>query len=106
MVGDGIYNNTGEIKVYENRGFPDAYFESIIGVPHDIWIQTKKKLKKLEMIDILKDNIIVVKQWKKFQPEYARQKPYRDKKKLIDDARKIISSYRKLNPVTGEGVEE
>lgn len=106
MVGDGIYNNTGEIKIYDNKGYPDAYFEGLIGISHEVWIKTKRKLKKLEMIDVAEDNIIIIKQWKKFQPEYARQKPYRDRKKLIDDAHGIISSYRKLNPITGKKMEE
>lgn len=104
MVGDGIYNNTGEIKVYDTKGFPDAYFESLVGVSHDTWIQTKKKLKKLGMINVLDNGIIEILQWKKFQPEYARQKPYRDKKKLIDMAHEIIKAKR--NPVTGENMEE
>ena len=73
MVGD-----TGILSFAVGVGFSDGQFAARFNLQIDQWKKCKLRLAKIGCIDILGDNVISVRNWKKYQSEYQRQKPNRE----------------------------
>jgi len=79
LAGSGGYGDIGEIKLADNVGLTDNQISAILNLPHDEWLTTKERLLITERITTNGNNIIQICNWNKYQSEYQRQKPYRDK---------------------------
>lgn len=80
LCGDSAYE--GQISYTKTIGFTDEQLANNLDVPLKIFIETKNKLasKKIDKIKILKNNVIKIVNWSKYQSEYYRQKKFRDEK--------------------------
>jgi len=85
LAGDSPYE--GQISYTDKIGYTDEQLADNLDVPIEIFKATKKKLasKKIDKIRVLKNNVIQIVNWEKYQSEYQRQKPYRssDNQKLL-----------------------
>jgi len=77
LTAKGAYADTGEIKIMDQVGFSDANFARILGVSRRKWSVFKLKLQTSGRISVNKNNTLTVINWKRYQSEYIRQKPYR-----------------------------
>ena len=75
ICGDGPFSPY--IAVTETMGYTDAQLADMIDMPLNVFLACKKKMIKYEKIEVLNNNIIKIIKWKKYQPEYERQKEYR-----------------------------
>ena len=90
LAGDSAYE--GKISLTEDMGYSDEQLGSMLKCDPQLIKRAKKKMVKFDKIKILKNNIIQIVNWKKYQSEYQRQKPYRS-----EDGQKL------LRKVTTEG---
>lgn len=82
MAGDS--NENGKIFLRKNEkreliGYSDSTIAELLGVNTDIYLEAKAKMMKYNKIKITKNNVIIIVNWDKYQSEYKRQRPYRDK---------------------------
>ena len=91
LAGSGKYGDDGIIKLQNNVGFTDRQFENLLKMTNFQWLKAKKRLIFTERIAVNNSNIVTIINWKKYQSEYERQKPYREEN--------VTKSYsRKLQP--------
>ncbi len=97
LAGDSAYE--GKIALTEDMGYSDEQLGAMLKCDASLIRKAKKKMIKFEKIKILKNNIIQILNWAKYQSEYQRQKPYRspDGQKLL---RKVTT---KGDDLEGEG---
>ena len=79
LCGGGQYGNESQIKVRNNVGFTDVMLSRILNITPQLWGICKKRLIETDRIVVNEDNILTIKNWKKYQSEYERQKPQRTK---------------------------
>jgi len=79
LAADSAYGDFGLIAITPTMGFSDNQIAKMLNLPRQLWVATKGRLVKTDRISIGKDNEITIINWKKYQSDYARQKPYRKK---------------------------
>ena len=96
LAGSGKYGDSGEIKITDRLGYFDKQLAELLQISIQKWVACKKKLIQTERVCIENNNIIVIKNWSKYQSEYDRQKVYRQ----LEDTNKstLEDSNPKLQP--------
>lgn len=77
LVGNGQYGDGGELKIMTGMGLTDDQISTILKTPLEIWKKAKDRLVESQRIEVGSGNVISITNWKKYQSEYQRQKPYR-----------------------------
>jgi len=77
LVGNGQYGDGGELKIAPAMGLMDEQISTILKTPLEIWKKAKERLVESQRIEVGPGNVITITNWKKYQSEYSRQKPYR-----------------------------
>jgi hypothetical protein len=78
LAGDSAFGDEGYIKLAEDIGYTDKQISGILRLQNiESWLLAKKKLGTTGRIEILENNVIKIINWKKYQSDYYRQKPYR-----------------------------
>lgn len=80
LAGSGKYGDIGQIKLQNEVGFTDLQLQKLLKITRKQLLNAKKQLVLIGEIAIDGDNIITITNWKKYQSEYNRQKPYRNSK--------------------------
>jgi hypothetical protein len=75
--------DTGILGFAASIGFSDEQLAAKLNLPIDQWKRCKLRLAEIGCIDILGRNVISVRNWKKYQSEYQRQKAYRSDKPTL-----------------------
>jgi len=91
LAGDGKYGDIGEIKLSDSVGFTDEQIADVLNVPLSVWEWAKAELSQGDeaRIHINGKNTIKVINWGKYQSDYQRQKPYREKAKQEAEAQEL-----------------
>ena len=82
MAGDSRESGMIFLRKNDKRkliGYSDSTIAELLGVNSDTYLEAKSKMIQFNKIKITKDNVIIVVNWNKYQSEYKRQRPYRDK---------------------------
>ncbi|MCJ7829291.1 MAG: DnaD domain protein [Dehalococcoidia bacterium] len=82
VAGNGQYGDDGVIKLVDGVGVPDIGLAKLLHISARQWAKLKSKLVSDERIRVDGNNIITILNWSKYQGEYQRQKPYREREKL------------------------
>lgn len=82
VAGNGQYGDDGVIKLVDGVGVPDPGLAKLLHISARQWAKLKSKLVSDERIRVDENNIITILNWVKYQGEYQRQKPYREREKL------------------------
>lgn len=80
LAGSGKYGDTGQISLPNGVGFSDPQFVLLLKLSKYQWQKAKKRLILTERIAVNSSNVIRILNWRKYQSEYERQKPYRNQK--------------------------
>jgi hypothetical protein len=80
LAGGGLYGDSGEIKLQNGIGLTDFQFQKLLNISKYQWRKAKKRLLDTQRITVDDLNIIRIINWKRYQSEYERQKPYRNQK--------------------------
>lgn len=80
LAGSGKYGDTGKISLQNDVGLSDSQFEKLLNISKHQWRKTKNRLILTERIAVNNTNVVTIINWKKYQSEYERQKPYRNTK--------------------------
>jgi len=97
LAGDSAYE--GKIALTENMGYSDEQLGSMLKCDPILIKRAKKIMVKYDKIKILDNNIIQIVNWKRYQSEYQRQKPYRS----ADGQRLLRRVTTKGDDIEGEG---
>lgn len=83
LAGDSAYE--GKICLTDDMGYSDEQLGAMLRCDATLIRKAKKKMLKYNKIEVLKNNIIQIVNWSKYQSEYQRQRPYRspDGQKLL-----------------------
>jgi hypothetical protein len=81
LAGAGRYGDSGEIKLSNSVGLTDHQIAKILTISLSLWLRAKRRFLETERIGITEGGVISITNWRKYQPEYERQKPYREAKK-------------------------
>jgi len=81
----GECNQDGRICDNDGRALPIKYIANTLNIPIDLLGGTIAKCKAEGRIEDRNDSIIVIANWKAYQSEYLRQKPYRGEKKKLSN---------------------
>jgi DnaD/phage-associated family protein len=106
----------GTICDRDNRPFPHSFIANRLNIPLELLERTLKKCCEEGRIDE-NDNGIHITNWKVYQSEYERQKPYRGKKGLNEaniegdaNLKAITKVYEEnigiITPVVGEDLKD
>lgn len=79
LASDGFYGDEGIIKLSDGLGLTDSQIARILSITIDQWLEAKGYFVNNQMITVSKDNALGIVNWKIYQSEYARQKPFRTK---------------------------
>jgi len=93
-----ICSNDGIIADRDKRPYPLSFIANRLNINLELLERTLRKCKEEGRIT-LDDGIITISNWKYYQSEYARQKPYRKDKQPVDED--FISAL-KSNPAYKE----
>jgi len=74
LVGASQYSDIGELKLIGNSGYTDNQISEILSIDKDLWLTAKQRFIDTDRITIHGSNIIIIKNWKKYQSEYSRVK--------------------------------
>lgn len=88
LAGSGYYGDTGEIKLPPDVGLTDGQIAAILNVSEDVWRRSKQRLMETERIEVSEKGVISVVNWRKYQSEYERQKPYRPDKAMTGEGKR------------------
>ena len=80
LATSGQYGDTGEIKLQNGVGLSDRQICEILAVRPALWRKAKQRLLETDRIEITPKGAISIVNWRKYQSEYNRQKPYRKAK--------------------------
>jgi hypothetical protein len=81
LAGDSPFD--GFIAIAPGLGYSDSQLAKLTVVDDALWKRAKKRLLKSEKIKVLEHNVIKIINWKIYQSEYQRQKPYREGHKQL-----------------------
>ena len=76
----GECSRDGEISDNDGGAFPREYIANQLNIPQELLDSTIAKCRHDGRIDD-RDDVIIITNWKAYQSEYDRQKPYRQKGK-------------------------
>ena len=79
LAGSGKYGDSGEVKITDRVGYLDKQLASLLQISVQKWVTCKKKLIQTDRVCVKNGNIIVINNWSKYQSEYQRQKPSRQR---------------------------
>lgn len=79
LAATGEYGDSGIIALKNGVGMTDLQIQKMLSISKNQWQKAKKRLIFTERIAVNDANIIQILNWKKYQSEYERQKPYREK---------------------------
>ena len=96
LAGDSSFE--GKICITETVGYTDEQLASMLKVDLQLLKTAKRKMVKFEKIAVREGNILEILNWKKYQSEYERQRPYREKGQKVTG-----QSYTPKLPLEGEG---
>ena len=80
LATSGQYGDIGEIKLQNGVGLSDTQICEILAVKPALWRKAKQRLLETDRIEISPRGAISIVNWRKYQSEYDRQKPYRKKR--------------------------
>jgi hypothetical protein len=80
LAGSGQYGDTGEIKLRNGVGFTNRQIAEILHISMSLWRQAKSRFIETDRIEITPRGAISITNWRKYQSEFERQKPYRERK--------------------------
>lgn len=80
LAASGKYGDIGEIRLQNGVGLTDSQFENLLKMTKFQWQKAEKRLILTERIAVNSANVVTIINWKKYQSEYERQKPYRNQK--------------------------
>jgi len=97
MAGDNAFSDPekdGTIQLADDVGFTDQAIASILNVPLKTWLFAKNRLanhpvpeeNRIEIVPLSQGFAVRILNWKKYQSDYLRQRPYREGKKEIPPA--------------------
>ena len=95
LAGDSSFE--GRICITETVGYTDEQLASMLKVDVQLLRTAKRKMVKFEKIAVHEGNVIEILNWKKYQSEYDRQRPYRGKGSKV-----IGESYTPKLPLEGD----
>jgi len=79
LAADSAYGDEGVISLAPGCGLTDKQIHSMLNITPEMWTKIKKRLIKTDRIIVNGTNEMRVINWKKYQSEYSRQRPYRQK---------------------------
>lgn len=79
LAGDSAYGDIGKISLADKCGLTDKQICVILNIKNKKWQDIKKRLIETNRIKANSYNEIEIINWDKYQSEYERQKPYREK---------------------------
>jgi hypothetical protein len=77
LAASGKYGDIGVIALQNGVGLTDSQVENLLKLTKFQWRKAKNRLILTERIAVNSANVVTIINWKKFQSEYERQKPYR-----------------------------
>jgi len=80
LAADSAYGDEGMIQLAPGVGLTDVQIEDILQLTKEEWGAAKPRLVVTDRIKVDDGNCIQIVNWKRYQSEYSRQKPYRDKR--------------------------
>ena len=89
----------GQISSNEQTAFPHGYIATMLRVPLDLLEQTLVKLKASDRIREDETGLYII-NWKKYQCEYDRQKPYREAKAEEPKEQLLLPTDEKLATIS------
>jgi len=93
LAGSGKYGDSGVIKITDQVGYFDKQLAELLQISAQKWATCKKKLIQTDRVCVENNNIIVIKNWSKYQSEYDRQKVQRhESPKLKSGIKDVIKS--------------
>jgi len=98
LAAAGNYGDNGEIKYNDDIGLTDQQIAAALSIEIRLWRKAKKRFLETNRIEIAENGAILITNWKKYQSEYNRQKPWRQQKKdaQIDPDKYIQGKYGQL----------
>jgi len=78
LASDGYYGAEGIIKLADGGGLTDKQIARILSLSAEQWATAKDFFTSENMILVEPDNTITIVNWRKYQSEFERQKPYRE----------------------------
>lgn len=97
LAGNGKYGDSGEIMALKDVGFNDSQLAVMLKINLKRWLVSKKQLQKTQRIKVSTNNIITIKNWKKYQSEYERTSQYRSKDTTNDTTNDTARDKRMEN---------
>ena len=79
LAGGGQYGDVGEIKLANGIGYTDQQISEILRIRLALWRRAKSQLITSNRIETTSKGAITIVNWSKYQSDYQRQKPYRQK---------------------------
>ncbi len=104
LAGNGQFGDIGEIKLANGVGLTDRQIAEILHISKALWKKSKQRFVLTNRIEITSKEAISIINWSKYQSDYQRQKPYRQKIKEQPDMEehtyydKQGKEYTKLEP--------
>ena len=77
LAASGQYGDIGEIRLINGIGLTDPQFQKLLNISKYLWRKAKKRLLESNRIAIDDKGAMRILNWKKYQSDYNRQKPYR-----------------------------
>ena len=89
LAGSGKYGDSGEIKITDSVGLLDQQIADLLQISTRKWKIISKRLQETDRICINQRNVLGIKNWSKYQSEYERTKPYRNR---VESAESTVES--------------
>jgi hypothetical protein len=84
LAAAGDYGDSGEIKYNDDVGLTDRQIATALNISLKLWRTAKKRFLEIKSIEILENEAIKITNWAKYQSEYGRQKPWRERQKAAN----------------------
>lgn len=94
LAADSAYGDEGVISLAPGCGLTDWQIANMLNVALEIWMKIKERLVDTSRITINSANEIKVINWKKYQSEYARQRPYRKRLQAKVTTKSATKGYK------------
>lgn len=88
LVFAGICNQDGWIRDRDKRAFPIQFIANRLNIPLELLERTVEKCLTEGRVEGNEDKGLRIANWKVYQSEYERQKPYRGRKSKAEDPKK------------------
>ena len=81
LAAAGGYGDSGEIKYNDSVGLTDKQIAAALRISPRLWRMAKTRFLGTNRIEITENGAIRIVNWAKYQSEYGRQKPWRERQK-------------------------